>query len=142
MLQLLAGLVIGVAVLLMFGMIVARKQRRVPKAPAPGPRDGAVVESYDRIELPLPNGSTIRVQPLRFKQVTHFWRLLQRAQAGDGKAFCDMLDEFPKAVGIEKEVDRLLPAEVWEVIDSFFSHRRSMLATPPGAKEPIPEKSP
>ena len=139
MLQLIAGVVIGVAVLLLYGMYAARKQRRKPVVPLE--RAGAVVESYDRIELPLPNGETIRVKPLRFKQVSHFWRLLQQAQAGDGKAFCDMLDEFPKAVGIEREVDKLLPAEVWEVIDSFFSHRRSMKATPPEKKEPANGRS-
>ena len=140
MLQLLAGVVIGLAMLLVYGMVVARKQRRLPAVPEDRP--GAVVESYDRIELPLPNGETIRVKPLRFKQVSHFWRLLQRAQAGDGDAFCKMLDEFPKAAGIEKEVDKLLPAEVWEVIDSFFSHRRSMRATPPDKKEPTNGRSP
>lgn len=87
--------------------------------------DTAFFESYDALELELPDGSMVRCKPLTLRQAAQVIRLLQRAEQGDAGALHELMTEFPRMVGAEDEMDVLLPTELPDVIARFLALRRS-----------------
>lgn len=91
----------------------------------------AFFDSYAGVEVAMPDGSTLELEPLRLDEGAKFFRLLLRSRMGDPEAMLDILDEFPKAVGAEKELQALLPAELFDVVDDFLSRKRPGVGVKP-----------
>lgn len=88
------------------------------------PDDQAFLDSYDRMEVELEDGSIVRAQPLSVRQFARFWRLHKRAAEGDGAAMLEVLDSFPEAVGRPELADEYTPAELFAMIPRFFTLAR------------------
>lgn len=79
----------------------------------------AFYESYDAVELALPTGKVVRCKALPLSEAAKYLRLLAKAQNGEGDALCDMIEQFPAAIGADLE--ELSVAEFFEVAERFFS---------------------
>lgn len=90
----------------------------------------ATYDSYDAVEYELPNGRRARAKPFTYAEGVKYWRLFERAKAGDPEAYGQMLDlldggELAERMGIKEAVDNneLAFVELFEVLQDFFSLR-------------------
>ncbi|HEX7050174.1 MAG TPA: hypothetical protein VF188_08245 [Longimicrobiales bacterium] len=93
-------------------------------------RDQAFIDGYGGIELELPNGRVLRRPAPALAEGARLLRTLMLAEAGDGLALLQVIEQFPAAIDAEKELEGLTPAEVVEVARRFLSHRRDPLRSP------------
>ena len=89
----------------------------------------AFFESYDCVRVRLPeHGLDFTCKPLLVKDAARFLRTMMSAQSSDeterGLAMLSLLEEFPVAIGAEKELSGLLPAEIYELVTYFFTLNR------------------
>ena len=89
------------------------------------PEHHAALDAYDGVEIVLPSGKEVRFRCLTVSEGARFWRLLMKAEAGDAEAQITILVEFPKAIGMDPDSERLTPAEVYEVLRRFLSLQRA-----------------
>ncbi|HEX6940893.1 MAG TPA: hypothetical protein VF158_15860 [Longimicrobiales bacterium] len=97
----------------------------------------AFFDGYADIVIELPGGGTLRRPSLTLAEGARFLRAIMAAQAGDGAALLYVIEEFPRAIGAEKEMEHLTPAECIDVADRFLAHRRTPAAARP-ARETRP----
>lgn len=83
----------------------------------------ATMSAYAGLPLTLPSGETCVGQIPTLKESFRFLGLFHRMQNGDPKAAQELIDTFPRAVGLEAELNRLTLPEFWEVVAAFFSPR-------------------
>ncbi len=97
----------------------------------------ATLESYNGIELALPDGTRHKCKALTTGEATRWFGLLVRARNGEPRPHLKILDDFLPSIGISPEETFLTPAEVFEVLDGFLSHSRtrSRKATTPAGPE-------
>lgn len=66
-------------------------------------QDQATYETYLGVEVTLANGRKIRGQALTITDAIRFTRLRDLAGMGSISALNEILDDFPKAAGLERE---------------------------------------
>ncbi len=87
-------------------------------------------DAYLGIELPLQKG-THTCKPLPLVTALRYMELIERAAKGDMGATCEVIETFPKAVGLRlDDFDGMTPAEVFGAIISFFACRRRTTPAP------------
>lgn len=94
-------------------------------------RNEAFFDAYAGIEIELPDGRTIRRPAPTLGKGAHLLRNVMAAQAGDGNALLYVIEEFPRAIDAEAELEGLTPAEVFDLASRFLAHRRTTMLRSP-----------
>jgi len=82
----------------------------------------AFFDGYAGMEIPLPNGRTVKAKVLPLDRAAHYLRLWAKRK-DDPEVPYTILAEFPKEVNLVAECNELTTAEFWDVFDSFFDRR-------------------
>ena len=99
--------------------------------------EGLTHDAYVGVDIALPDGSTVRCDPLPLARSIEFLELIEKYGQGDIGALRQLLKEFPAAVGAGKAFERLTPGELVDVVLRFCGARR-WTATSPTATGPQP----
>jgi len=84
----------------------------------------ATLESFDCAEVKLPNGRVVECRVLSIRESLRFMRLLADSRKEGDESLFRLLEEFPAAVELDPDIP-LTPAEVIDLVECFFAHRRA-----------------
>ncbi len=82
-------------------------------------------DCYNDFTITLPNGREVTGKVPKLKKAFHFMTLLAGSAGGNNKATLKLLDEFPREVDLEDELNELTLAEFFDVVNAFFARRGS-----------------
>ena len=102
----------------------------------------AASECFNDIELTLPNGREVVGKVPTLKRAYYFMDLLHRSSNGDQKATTKLLDEFPREVELEEELNQIRLQEFYDVVNRFFVRRGSGNGASPEQTETVSEEMP
>jgi hypothetical protein len=78
------------------------------------------------LEIRLPSGREVRGKVPNLKRALHYMGLLEKVSRGDMRARLKLFNEFPKEVGLERELNELTVEEFFDVVNRFFARRGSI----------------
>lgn len=110
------------------------------------PDDPVKLAILGKVEVALPDGRAVHGKVLPLRRALYYWDLYEQFASGDAKqalrARTKIIQQFPKEVKLEKELNQLTLAEFWEAFAVFFGDRRSAAnGRPPEAKQPLPDQA-
>ena len=85
----------------------------------------AASECFNDIKLTLPSGREVTGRVPTLKRAMYFMGMLEEVSKGNQKARLLLMDQFPKEVGLEKELNELTVEEFFDVVNVFFARRGS-----------------